>query len=304
VLSAVLAVVLTAVYLIRPDSAAAITVYPPGVWIIPGLLLLIPSRHRQARRASLAFLLCWLVFAVLCVEEPRSLLRVLPTRTADLRVVTLNCAGGNMQAAEEVAVYHPDIVLLQESPRRDEVHAVARQLFGAQAGVAYQLESSVLVRGTVLGTRTQQDANRFATLARVRLASGRELTVVSLRLAPPVFRLDLWTPDNWQAQTENRQLHRKQLAGVAEWLDPAMPTILGGDCNAPAGDAALRVLRPTLHDTAAVAGRGWIDTMDNETPALRIDQVWVSRHFTPVSVTAHRTRHSDHRLVVCDLTWR
>jgi hypothetical protein len=80
--------------------------------------------------------------------------------------------------------------------------------------------------------------------------------------------------------------------------------VLGGDFNAPQGDAVFRCLTPRLHDAFREGGRGWGDTITNDVPFLRIDQVWVSRVFRAVSVVTRRTRHSDHRFVVCDLTIR
>ena len=77
--------------------------------------------------------------------------------------------------------------------------------------------------------------------------------------------------------------------------------IVGGDFNAPQRDAALSVLGPQLRDAFPEAGQGWGDTIINEAPFLRIDQVWISPTLHPRTVTAHRTIHSDHRLVVCDL---
>ncbi len=35
-------------------------------------------------------------------------------------------------------------------------------------------------------------------------------------------------------------------------------------------------------------------------PALRIDHLYATRHFTPVRCRAVTTRHSDHRMVVAD----
>ena len=62
------------------------------------------------------------------------------------------------------------------------------------------------------------------------------------------------------------------------------------------------VLTPRMHDTFREGGRGWGDTVINEFPFLRIDQVWVSGAFQAVNVVARKTRRSDHRMVVCDLT--
>ena len=77
--------------------------------------------------------------------------------------------------------------------------------------------------------------------------------------------------------------------------------IVGGDFNAPQGDAVFRLLRPKLHDAFAEGGRGWGNTILNDVPVLRIDQFWVSETFRSDSVVARGTRNSDHRMVICDL---
>ena len=62
------------------------------------------------------------------------------------------------------------------------------------------------------------------------------------------MRLDYWSPQCWRSQTENRRVRRRQLEAVIEPaadIPPSMPLIVGGDFNAPAGDAVYRVLRAT-----------------------------------------------------------
>ena len=43
------------------------------------------------------------------------------------------------------------------------------------------------------------------------------------------------------------------------------------------------------------------DDLSPDGARSRVDQIWVSRHFRAESVTAQKTIHSDHRMVVCDL---
>jgi vancomycin resistance protein VanJ len=221
-----------------------------------------------------------------------------------LRVVSLNCAGGSAEAAAEVAAYRPDIVLLQESPGREEVARLGRRLWGSEAAVLAGLDASMLVHGRLEPVLLPPMLRAYFVEARARLASGIETEVVSLRLTPALVRLDFWSPDCWREQAANRRGRREQLQAVARQL-VALPTdapvILGGDFNAPARDAIFRLLRPRLHDTFPEGGQGWGDTILNEIPLQRIDQVWVSDHFHAAAVVARRTRNSDHRMVVCDL---
>ncbi len=93
----------------------------------------------------------------------------------------------------------------------------------------------------------------------------------------------------------------EELAGFLNGAAPDGPLLVGGDFNAPAGDAIYRLLRPRLRDAFAVAGRGWGNTALNDIPVSRIDQVWASDAFRPTAVTARRTAYSDHRMVVADL---
>jgi len=131
--------------------------------------------------------------------------------------------------------------------------------------------------------------------------------VICTRLVPAVFRLDLWSPDCWREQRENRQKRREQLRVIVRRLDsvPAsVPLIVGGDFNAPQGDAVFHLLQTRLHDAFREGGRGWGDTVTNDFPVLRIDQVWASEAFRAVNVVVRGTRHSDHRMVIGDLVLR
>jgi endonuclease/exonuclease/phosphatase family metal-dependent hydrolase len=120
----------------------------------------------------------------------------------------------------------------------------------------------------------------------------------------PPFRLDLWSPACWQAYRANRKFQHAQMSGIAQQiaaLPRDVPIVAGGDWNAPAGDAVFSTLQPRLYDTFSEAGRGWGNTITNEFPVLRIDQIWASSQWRTSTVVARKTQHSDHRMVICDL---
>lgn len=316
-MSGVLGLALGMIYGFQPDACAAITVFPVGVWLAPGLALTVVGclggRLRWAAVVALTWCLGWLALA----EEPWSLLRSLtvvvnpgraPSRPGSevMRVVSLNCAIGNPAAAAEVARFRPDLVLLQESPNRAAVEALASQLYGVEGNAVHGPDASLLVRGEVTPAELPSRLRSYFVQARVRLASGLEVEMISVRLVPALFRLDLWSPQCWREQAENRRTRREQVDAIVRRLraiPESVPVILGGDLNAPQGDAAFWPFRPRLHDAFPEAGRGWGNTVLNELPFLRIDQIWISREGRAQNVVARRTRHSDHRMVVADLVW-
>jgi hypothetical protein len=221
-----------------------------------------------------------------------------------LRIVSLNCASVGGKAALEVEQFDPDIILLQESPSRLEIESVATKLFGADAGMIAGREASIIVRGNVSPVVLPASLESYFVQARVQLKSGLDMQVISLRLVEPYVRVDLWSPDCWKQQRMNRQKRHKQLQAIADQIrtvPPTTPVIVGGDFNAPSGDAIFRVLQPRLRDSFAEGGVGFGNTITNEFPFHRIDQIWISDHFEAAAVVARRTQNSDHRMVVCDL---
>lgn len=288
-------------YLRRPDECAAITLWPAWIWILPGALLTALG-YSTNKRLGLALLLTWLLTMGTFSEEPKSLLRSIQRldpqfQTArregnGLRVITLNCAGGSLQAAFEVSAHNPDVVLLQESPvKKKDVEALGRRLFGNNAGVLCGLDTSVLANGKITQLQLDHKQSSFFTAARVHLTTGAEIYVISARLMPPVARFDLWSPECWKGQKENRLFHKEQIRLIAAQIRQIpgdAPILLGGDMNAPAGDGALSLLHPRMHDTFREGGRGWGNTVLNDIPISRIDQIWASRHFNAVSVIARK----------------
>lgn len=306
--------VMVIVYVGQFDACAAMTLFPIWVWLIPGFLLLGLARraNRRVRRTVAAL---WMVGSLVLADAPLSLVRqftqALPhTRVHDesfvLRVITLNCAS-IPDAIAEAERFDPDIVLIQESPGEAAVNRIARQLYGRDAGVLWGVDASIIARGSITPISIPAASAGDFVHARIRLESGRTVEAVSLRLSPSPVRLDHWNPDCWNRYTQDRRTRRSELARLVQHLEPMSsetPVVIGGDFNAPPGDAIFRLLRSRFRDVFPQSGLGWGNTILNEWPFLRIDQIWSSNHFSPVAAIAQHTEHSDHRMVIADLRWQ
>jgi vancomycin resistance protein VanJ len=310
--SVVLLVAVSLCLVLQPDWLAPVILVPTWCWLIPGLMLACCGFRGVRRRWFVGILFLWAAFTWLCVEEAHSQVRGESMSPVEwltarrngrgLRIVSLNCNVGQARCVEEIAAWEPDVVLLQESPNEEQLQDLVESLFGRDGTCLYGGDVSILARGKL--THRFSDTRSHFVHVEVELPTGSVIEVVSTRLSPPVPRFDFWRPDFWSDHREKRIDHRKQINEVVQHLQ-SVPSgshlIVGGDFNAPPRDDALKGLQSRLTDAFGVAGSGWGATGTNEYPLFRVDQVWVSNSLKPVLVMARKTRHSDHRMVVCDL---
>ena len=298
----------------QPDRFAAFTVLP--IWVWGGLGLLFSTVAFYFLRASLSLVMTavWAVTLLVGADEARVIAnfgRAEPTPGPPalvdgkrvLRVVTLNCSifqYGN--PSDDLAVWEPDIVLLQDAFPY-QVRRIADTLYGGRGDYrAYQTNGIVTRWRIGREVRNPTQRNQQAT---VEMPDGSSIEVVNVHLATAATDLQFWDRSAWQKHRKNRTLRRQELAIVQQVLEqttsfPNTPTLFGGDFNAPATDVVHRQLTRDFVDAFAAAGTGWGDTYHRRLPILRIDHIYATRHLTPIRCKAVTTRHSDHRMVVAD----
>ncbi len=308
-------IVVFSCYTFRPDFFAALTFFPAWAWGLFGIVLAFFTALYRKRVLIIA-VAGWLLFVLVFAEEPRSLLRGCfisrnnmqrMTKEKTVTVISLNCAGGSIEAVREVLPYHPDIVLFQEIPSNTDMKAYAQELFGGDAVIAYGPDTAIVVRGKLEQVSLPGLRNMFMTEARVRLESGFEVEVMCVRLRPPVIDVNILSADCWKNHREDRKSRRKQIGQIVEQLSQIpgeVPVILGGDFNVSANDGCLKTLRTCLRDTFGEGGVGWGHTAINTIPLFRVDQIWANSYLKPICVYSKKTSHSDHRMVICHLAVR
>jgi endonuclease/exonuclease/phosphatase family metal-dependent hydrolase len=258
---------------------------------------------RRAWTAMRWPVLAWLVVILAHSELWRV---ILPARleSHDVRVVSLNTGGFMEGAMREVASLSPDVVLLQESGDIPDRQATVARLFGSGYECVIGRDASVFVKGKILSSYNGQ--SNF-TIARVRLSSGKELDVVSLRLRAPLARMDYWRKECWQTYTQHRVEHLQELRELWRRVNghrTGAPLVLGGDFNLVPDRTELEILGGELTDSFQVAGRGWYATALEGVSLFRIDKVWCSEQLDPKGTFSHESEPSDHRYVVAQFDWK
>jgi endonuclease/exonuclease/phosphatase (EEP) superfamily protein YafD len=234
--------------------------------------------------------------------------RAEPYRSREvIRILTINTANDKYgDASDDIAAWDPDIILLQQTSPAS-AQRIAGKVYGGKGEIRINGFTSVITRWKI----QREDRNpliRSQQLAIVR-PDGAQFEVVNIHLETATTDLRLWNPSAWKAHTQNRQLRRQQITMALQILDqasgfPAVPTIFGGDFNAPATDVVHQQLNRDFVDAFSEAGTGWGNTFHRRLPILRIDHIYTTRHLTAVRCRAVETRHSDHRFVVADFLLR
>jgi endonuclease/exonuclease/phosphatase (EEP) superfamily protein YafD len=273
-------------------------------------VLLFGSRwHKMFTFTVLAL---WAMFAYTCVEETRILLRrdKLPTpswRAARdenrlLKVVSINC-NTHEAAAAEAMEFKPDVVFIQESPTREQLQKLTEDLYGAEGGFVWTTGASIVARG-IVEAKSADEASTFVH-ATVQLSNGAQFEAVCLRFKTALIRKDFWTGEYWRAHEAARVARRAEVKALMQYvsdLPSTTPIVVAGDFNAAAENGALSRLREDFTDTFAAAGHGWGNTVTSGYPVERFDQVWVNDPIRPEWAEAHKSAHSNHRMVVCDIS--
>jgi endonuclease/exonuclease/phosphatase (EEP) superfamily protein YafD len=297
------------------DALSAVAVFPIWLWAIAGCLMAAIAMLLLRSRWPIALIGLWALSAAIGADERRSLIRGLtasleesraeaPTDgSRSIRVATLNCGGRNVEALKEVARFNPDIVFLQEAPSSVALRALAKEMFGAEGSAAGAWNCAIIARGKL--TPRRSILYQHGTGARLELADGTALELMSIHLAHATTRWDLWSKPCWREHRDTHRERRNQLRQLLANFETAAgerPRIFGGDFNSPPSSNLFEAIPEGYTNTFGAAGRGLGNTFINRLPVLRIDHIYAGPRFEAIDSRAVRTAHSDHRMVISDLT--
>jgi vancomycin resistance protein VanJ len=313
-------VVIFVCYARRWDKLAAITIFPFWAWGLLGLGMAGFAWLLTKQRFALWVAGLWLVTVLAFSDETKPMLRAwkpapepgLPAPAPDgsrvLRVVSFNCKAGffNPAAPREVIAWQPDVVLYQETAPLNVLRQVAAELYGGNPDehAAGNFECGIITRGRIVFQKSAQGNVPNSMTVLIHFDDGRELMASSVHLSGAETDVRLYKREALYKHAVNRLARRAEMQGlvaVQTLMNGPRPALIGGDFNAPAGDAVFRLLSSAgFRDAVEASGVGWTNTYPNQAPMLRIDHQWANPRLHPVRARTVKSVHSDHRMVVCD----
>jgi len=310
----------------QPDHFAAITVLPIWLWGAFGLFLTAVAFYLLRVLLPVIMSGIWCVTLLVGADEAHALMHIgAPALQPGpavayqgypvIRVVSLNC---NMlytgDPTRDIALWQPDIVLLQDAPA-PLVAEVAKVLYGGHGDFRARKTNGIVTRWKIQcvvnsppwrETDSPFWCNQQITIV---LPDGRSVEVANVHLLSAATDLRFWRRLTWREHRINRAKRQDELSQVRDLLGQttnlsSTPTLFGGDFNAPANDIVLHGLDRDFVDAFRAVGTGWGDTYQRHFPILRIDHIFATRHFKPVRFATITTRFSDHRMVVADFVMK
>ncbi|MBC7731074.1 MAG: endonuclease/exonuclease/phosphatase family protein [Bacteriovorax sp.] len=300
---------------------------PYPAYVLPALLaLLLSCRLSRAWLVASAATLALVLTVTMGLVWPRPDVGGTPLRLMTYNVKAYLAArhgGGFDRLAQEVALHHPDILVMQDAheahPGSDHSVFESGPVFGyphVHAVDQYVVASRFPLRDCALrhiGWRGEE----LAYVHCVVEAKGGELDLVTVHFESPRSGLNaarregLEGAADWQRNFRERLDQSRALAGaLAHGLaGRGRPLVLAGDLNAPEASSVIRTLLALgLRDAFSTAGRGYGYSYGQALKLgfsfLRIDHILVSPEIGVAGCFVGNGEASEHRPVIADLLLR
>jgi endonuclease/exonuclease/phosphatase (EEP) superfamily protein YafD len=306
-------------YVRHHDRFTVFSVPPIWIWSVAGIVCAVASFCALRRRPILLIPWIWAGITMAFADEAKTLWNRSAERPEPgaaavwngmpvIRVVTMNCANSSSRGpAEEISVWKPDIILLQDADQ-DQIQKVSAQLFGASGHIGFHGPTNGVVSHWPIQCEIENSRAR-SQLVRIQMPDQRFLHVVNVHLQSAPTDLRFWRRATWTNHRIQRAKRLGEIDGILELLSshtpfPMTPTLLGGDFNAPATDIVHSRFRQHFQDSFLQAGAGWGNTYHGRFPILRIDLLYHTPHCRAVRARTVESIHSDHRMLVVDYLLR
>ena len=207
------------------------------------------------------------------------------------------------QVAREIALWDPDIVLLQEVSRGRNGGALADQpaWYADRLGMEWSFGANDSTGPGEYGVATLSrhpivGSSNTRLPFRPGLPKNFHRGVLNTKIEIDETTISVY---NTHLQPGSSSLRVQQMRTIASVMgtDP-LPQVLGGDLNSSPGSGALGVARTLLRDAWVDSGTGFALTHPAWRPKARIDYLLYSEPLRPRRTVTLRSAVSDHRGVL------
>jgi endonuclease/exonuclease/phosphatase family metal-dependent hydrolase len=232
---------------------------------------------------------------------------------APLRVMTYNIRAADYGLTGIIATLkkgQADIIALQEvdklvrrTGRIDQPKSIARSL-----GMNYVFRKHFSYQGGEFGL-TLLSRFKIDQVERVQ-AQGSNLILLKARVHTPgqptiviVVHFHPTNPlDKSSTKKENDAARLREAKRTLELATTCnAPLLITGDFNDTPGSPAYGLFTERFQDCCGVAGDWWEKTWPASFPIIRIDYIWVSRHFKVLRCYALHSSASDHLPIIAEI---
>lgn len=229
-----------------------------------------------------------------------------------LRVVSYNVRKGT--PAKQIAVHlrsvRADIIALQEVDRgtkrsgNEDQPTLLRNALGMHSHYAPSYRDDGGTTGMMILSRFPLSQTGTIRLPRSRnIGAAATVDIGGKKIRVYSFHLSATYRVSAKHYTESQQARELEAARITELAGKQpLPVIVAGDLNTIRGSRPYAIVTEKLTDCAAKLSPSPPPTFPAALPALRLDHVFVSKHFTPARATVSKGP-SDHLMLVVDLAW-
>jgi len=147
---------------------------------------------------------------------------------------------------------------------------------------------------------------QVALLSRYPIASAHSTTVDGIttvaeyELVLPGGKLSVVGVDVASAHCSRRRFSLERIRAMAD--STSGPLMVLGDFNTPHTSILFDELRRSFCHAFEESGTGLITTWPSVAPVLALDHIWLSEGLAPLQTVLRRTLHSDHALVIAEVS--
>ena len=207
-------IIISVINYFQPDYFAIIYFFPFWIWIIPTLIYSIIFLYKYKLQSIILISISLIYLGFFNWYELKNIYKEITNNKSnsfDLKVISLNCSLGNINAFKETLNYNPDIILLQETPKVDELktNITTNYYITTYSG------KSILSKSK---NKIETEVDKYFLITNTKI-KNKIITIINLRLPPPISAFNILSLNNWKAHYKDKLVRLKIINKLANLIN-------------------------------------------------------------------------------------